>query len=119
MSTDRADILRDRKRVILKLGSMVLASPRGGVDQDLIDSLAAEMARLREDGYVFVIVSSGAILMGLREMGRKSAPQSMKVKQALAAVGQSKLMHAYDDAFKVHGLKVGQMLLTKEGLEDR
>lgn len=119
MSMERKEILKDRKRVVLKLGSMVLASPDGGVDQDLIDSLATEMARLRKDGYIFVIVSSGAILMGMQEMGRKSASHPMKVKQALAAVGQSKLMHAYDDAFGRHGIKVGQMLLTREGLEDR
>lgn len=119
MPSDRRDILKGRKRIILKLGSMVLASPEGGVDQNLIDSLASEVAVLRKAGYVFVIVSSGAILMGMREMGRKCMSNTMKVKQALAAVGQSKLMNAYDSAFGAHGIKVGQVLLTREGLEDR
>jgi glutamate 5-kinase len=77
------------------------------------------MADLRQNGYRFVIVSSGAILMGLQEMGQSTTPRAMKVKQALSAIGQSKLMHAYDEAFSRHGIKVGQMLLTREGLEDR
>lgn len=119
MTAVRLDILRGRKNIIVKLGSMVLAGPEGGVNQDLIDTLAGEMTVLRQDGYRFVLVSSGAILMGLREMGQTTTPRAMKVKQALAAIGQSKLMHAYDDAFAAHGIKVGQMLLTKEGLEDR
>lgn len=119
MTVVREDVLRDRRSIIVKLGSMILAAPQGGVDQDLIDALAAEMADLRQDGYRFVIVSSGAILMGLREMGRSTTPRAMKLKQALAAIGQSKLMHAYDEAFSRHGIKVGQMLLTREGLEDR
>lgn len=119
MTVVREDVLRGRRSIIVKLGSMILAAPQGGVDQDLIDALAAEMADLRQDGYRFVIVSSGAILMGLREMGRSTTPRAMKLKQALAAIGQSKLMHAYDEAFSRHGIKVGQMLLTREGLEDR
>ncbi|TNF47925.1 glutamate 5-kinase [bacterium] len=119
MTVMREDVLRNRKSIIVKLGSMILAAPEGGVDQSLIDTLAAEMAALREDGYRFVIVSSGAILMGLQEMGQSIIPKAMKVKQALAAIGQSKLMHAYDEAFSRHGIKVGQMLLTREGLDDR
>jgi len=119
MTVAREDVLRDRRSIIVKLGSMILAAPQGGVDQDLIDALAAEMADLRQNGYRFVIVSSGAILMGLQEMGQSTTPRAMKVKQALSAIGQSKLMHAYDEAFSRHGIKVGQMLLTREGLEDR
>ena len=119
MTAARDDVLRDRKSIIVKLGSMVLAGPEGGIDQVIIDTLAEEMADLVQKGYRFVIVSSGAILMGLREMGQATTPRAMKVKQALAAIGQSKLMHAYDEAFSTHGIKVGQVLLTREGLDDR
>ena len=119
MTVARDDVLRDRKSIIVKLGSMVLAGPEGGIDQVIIDTLAEEMADLVQKGYRFVIVSSGAILMGLREMGQATTPRAMKVKQALAAIGQSKLMHAYDEAFSTHGIKVGQVLLTREGLDDR
>ncbi|UCG38717.1 MAG: glutamate 5-kinase [bacterium] len=119
MSSDGRRVLRGRKRVIVKLGSMVLAAPGGGVDQALLDRLADEMATLSSEGVVFIIVSSGAILMGMQEMGQRRQPKSIEVKQALAAVGQSRLMHAYADAFARHGIKVGQVLLTGEDLEIR
>ena len=118
MADDRRQILRDRKRVIVKLGSMVLAAPGGGIDQGLLDRLADEMTAMGAERD-FIIVSSGAILMGMQAMGLKEASRTMKVKQALAAVGQSRLVQAYADAFARHGKKVGQVLLTSEGLEDR
>lgn len=118
MTVDKRSILRGRKRVVVKLGSMVLAAPGGGVDQGLLNRLADEIAVMRGDRD-FIIVSSGAILMGMQSMGYRESPRTMKVKQALAAVGQSRLMEAYADAFGRHGIRVGQVLLTSEGLEDR
>jgi len=118
MIENKRQILKGRKRVIVKLGSMVLAAPGGGVDQDLLNRLADEMAAMG-DGREFIIVSSGAILMGMQAMGYQKAPKTMKVKQALAAVGQSRLVQAYADAFTRHGKRVGQVLLTSEGLENR
>lgn len=119
MTAERLRVIKGHRRVVVKLGSMVLADPAGGVDQDLINGLAAQAVDLIDRGYTLTLVSSGAILMGLRELGRQSTPQSVKVKQALAAVGQGKLMHAYGDAFARHGIRVGQVLLTSEGLEQR
>lgn len=119
MNSQRKNILRDRRRIVIKLGSMVLAGPDGGVDQRLIGALAEEIADLAPKKYRFVVVSSGAILMGMHQMGRREAPRTLKVKQALAAVGQGLLMNAYEIAFSRHGINVGQMLLTRDGLEDR
>lgn len=110
--------LKDRKRVIVKVGSMVLAAAGGGVDRKFLNRLADEMSALSSD-HEFVIVSSGAILMGMQATGLKEAPKAMKAKQALAAIGQSHLVQAYADAFERHGIHVGQVLLTNEGLEDR
>ncbi len=118
MIDSKRQILTGKKRIIVKLGSMVLASPGGGVDQDLLNRLADEMSTLG-DGREFIIVSSGAILMGKQAMGYKEKSSSIKIKQALAAVGQSRLVQAYGDAFARHGKSVGQVLLTSEGLEDR
>ncbi len=118
MIENKRQILKGRKRVIVKLGSMVLAAPGGGVDQNLLNRLADEMAAM-SDEREFIIVSSGAILMGMQAMGYQEAPKTMKVKQALAAVGQSRLVQAYADAFARHGKRVGQVLLTSEGLENR
>ena len=93
MTENKRRILEGRRRIIVKLGSMVLAAPGGGVDQSLLDRLADEMAAA--DGErEFIIVSSGAILMGMQAMGLGEAARTMKVKQALAAVAQSSLVHA-------------------------
>lgn len=119
MSNERKKLLKDCRRVVVKLGSAVLEDPAGGVDQDLIASLAEEIASLSGQGYQFVIVSSGAILMGMRETGKEKVPSTIKAKQALAAIGQNRLMHAYESAFSKYGITVGQMLLTREGLADR
>ena len=118
MIDSKRQILTGKKRIIVKLGSMVLAGSGGGVDQDLLNRLADEMSTLG-DGREFIIVSSGAILMGKQAMGYKEKSSSIKIKQALAAVGQSRLVQAYGDAFARHGKSVGQVLLTSEGLEDR
>lgn len=118
MTDDKRHILKGRKRIVVKLGSMILAAPGGGVDLDFLDRLADEivaMSRERE----FIIVSSGAILMGMQALGYEEAPRALKVKQALAAIGQSRLVQAYADAFASHGRRVGQVLLTSEDLENR
>jgi glutamate 5-kinase len=119
MTGQGREILTGRKRLVIKLGSMVLSSPEGGIDQSLINGLADEAAELVSQGYTVTIVSSGAILMGLQELGQHTTPQAMKVKQALASVGQVQLVQAYGNAFARHGIKVGQVLVTSEGLEDR
>jgi len=118
MTDDKRRILTGGKRIIVKLGSMILASPGGGVDQGFLNRLADEMNALGDERD-FIIVSSGAILMGMQAMGYKEASRTMRVKQALAAVGQSRLVQAYADAFARHGKRVGQVLLTREGLENR
>ena len=119
MTAEDRRVLTRGKKIIVKLGSMVLAAPGGGVDHSLIDRLSAEMAELSGQGRVFVIVSSGAILMGMQEMGRRHRPRTVQEKQALAAIGQNRLMQAYVEAFSRHSMKVGQVLLTREGLDDR
>lgn len=111
--------LGNAKRVVVKLGSLVLAAADGGVDQDLLNRLADEIAAGAEDDREFIIVSSGAILMGMQEMERLEQPQTIQAKQALAAVGQSRLMQAYAVALARHEIRVGQVLLTSEGLENR
>ncbi|MBN2720648.1 MAG: glutamate 5-kinase [Proteobacteria bacterium] len=119
MTTEDRLLLTCGRKIIVKLGSMVLAAPGGGIDHNLIDRLAQEMADLSRQGRVFVIVSSGAILMGMQEMGRRQRPRTVQEKQALAAIGQNRLMRAYMESFSRHGIKVGQVLLTREGLDNR
>ncbi|MDF1536993.1 MAG: glutamate 5-kinase [bacterium] len=119
MGDIRRRLLKGRKRVVVKLGSLVLASPDGGVDQDLLNRLADEVAARDRGDREFIIVSSGAILMGMQEMSHLEQPRTIRTKQALAAVGQNRLMQAYAEALGRHRIKVGQVLLTSEGLENR
>ncbi len=117
--TIRKKTLGRRRRVVVKLGSMVLAAPGGGLDHGVIDALALQMARLRRDGACFIVVTSGAILMGMEEMGMTERPRTLPGKQALAAIGQSRLMRAYQESFSRFDIRVGQMLLTREDLASR
>jgi glutamate 5-kinase len=111
MADPRALLPRAR-RIILKIGSRTLAGD-GGVFERLADSIAA-----RRDSS-FVVVSSGAIALGMKKLGYRSRPKEMARLQAAAAAGQSLLMRAYEQAFAARDLAVAQVLLTHADLADR
>jgi glutamate 5-kinase len=103
--------LRRCRRVVVKIGSKGLAG-------DAWDRLAAEVAALRA-GRSVLLVSSGAIALGVIKLGLKSRPKDMARLQAAAAAGQSVLMQRYEEAFGKQGLVVAQVLLTHADLADR
>jgi glutamate 5-kinase len=98
--------------VVVKIGSSTLAGD-ANVFARLADAIAARPAAS------FVVVSSGAIALGMRKLGYRSRPKEMARLQAAAAAGQSLLMRAYEEAFAVRGLAVAQVLLTHADLADR
>jgi len=105
--------------VILKIGSNLLRTPEGDLDLAFISSLAERIKRLKQKGYKFVLVSSGAVLAGIKKLNLKRKPKSLVEKQALASVGQAYLMHLYDTLFSNYGLKVSQVLLTADVFKNR
>ncbi len=105
-------------RLVVKVGSAVLAGP-GGLDQQVLDRLADELAELRAQGREVVVVSSGAVAAGTAYLRLQQRPSTIPAKQAAAAVGQPLLMHAWQQAFRRHGTPVGQVLLTAPDLADR
>src|SRR5262249_52461684 len=111
MAEPRAAVARAR-RVVIKIGSRTLS---GGAE--IFERLATTVAERRSTS--FVIVSSGAIALGMKKLGYKSRPKEMARLQAAAAAGQSLLMRAYEDAFGARGLAVAQVLLTHADLADR
>jgi glutamate 5-kinase len=115
---ERREILKDVKRVLIKVGSSVLTG-RDGLDLPLVDGLVGEIAALTRQGYQVVLVTSGAIASGKHRMGIKGPLKSMPQKQAAAAIGQGRLMRVYSNAFGRHGLFVAQILLTMSDLTDR
>ena len=115
----RQEILADCRLCVVKVGTRVLTEETGRLNLDRLHHLADEIAHLRQQGVQVVLVSSGAVGAGMGSLGLPSRPADVATLQAVAAVGQSKLMHHYDFAFQSHNLKTAQVLLTAEDLTDR
>ena len=118
MSSERKEILKHAKRILIKIGSGVLTG-ENGLDLAIIENIVDEIAAFTKQGYQFVVVSSGAIASGRHRMGFKHKLQSLPEKQAAAAIGQGRLMRVYSNAFGKHELIVAQMLLTMSDLTER
>ncbi len=106
------------RRLVVKVGSGLITTPGHGPDETRIATLAADVAAVCERREV-ALVSSGAIVTGMARLGLSARPRSIPEKQAAAAVGQSALMWHYEQAFKRHGIQVGQVLLTGQDISDR
>lgn len=108
--------LKDHKRIVIKIGSNVIASRESGLNETRMQRLACEISELVRQKIEVFIVSSGAILCGAKTMGLTHYPKTLPMKQAAAAVGQSHLMWAYERLFIKHQIKVAQILLTRDDL---
>jgi glutamate 5-kinase len=115
----RKELLRTVKRVVIKIGSRVLTDSAGALDMSVIGRICDEIASLRQQGLQVIVVSSGAIAAGRSELGLTDKPQTIPHKQAAAAVGQTRLMQAYERSLAPHKLKTAQVLLTSEDLGSR
>jgi glutamate 5-kinase len=111
--------LRRARRIVVKLGSRLVDLPREPGQDDVVVERAAEIAALRAGGREVVVVSSGAIALGLGPLGFRERPRPIPLKQAAAAVGQSRLMQRWEAAFSPHGLGVAQLLLTHDDMASR
>jgi glutamate 5-kinase len=107
------------RRLVVKVGSGLITAPGQGPDGKRIAALAADLAAAVGERREVALVSSGAIVTGMARLGLPARPRSIPEKQAAAAVGQSALMWHYEQAFKKHGLQVGQVLLTGQDVADR
>jgi glutamate 5-kinase len=102
------------KRLVVKIGSSLLTRKGGHLDQRQINRFVAELSALRKSGVDVLLVTSGAIAAGTSELGWGHRPHAMGQKQAAAAVGQPRLMETYRQLFRKRGVRVGQLLLTRE-----
>jgi glutamate 5-kinase len=114
----KREILSGARRVVVKLGSSVVATT-SGVDTENVGRLTAEISRLREQGYEIVVVTSGARAAGLARLGLDRMPRTIPEQQAAAAIGQPQLMGIYERFFSDFGFHVGQVLLTASDIESR
>jgi glutamate 5-kinase len=103
----------------VKIGSRVLTSKGEGLDFEVISHLVEQISDLAHAGKEVFVVSSGAVAAGIKELKLKDLPRTIPQKQAVAAVGQSHLIWAYERAFKQHRQRVAQVLLTHEDLRQR
>ena len=108
----------DIRRIVIKIGSRALLG-REGHGLARFAAVAGELAGLRKRGHTVLLVSSGAVALGYPRLGLPLRPRLIADLQACAAVGQARLVHAYERAFAEHGLVVAQVLLTHAGLADR
>ena len=115
----RKKILGKARRIVVKVGSSILASREKGLHHEVFSHLAKEISELKRQGYEIVLVSSGAIAAGMEKLGYKTRPQSITQKQATAAVGQSRLMNIYESYFSRYQQMVAQILLTHDDLSHR
>lgn len=106
------------RRVVVKVGSGVLTKDNG-LDTAMIGRLASQISAVRTSGREVVLVSSGAIASGYKKVGLPEKPKTIPHKQACAAVGQARLIMAYEKSFERHGDKVAQVLLTADDLSNR
>ncbi len=115
----RQTLFDQAKRVVIKVGSAVLTDHEG-LNQPVIESLARQISFLSSTGREVILVSSGAVAAGRQRLGVSRRNRGgLKVKQALAAIGQGLLMQAYEQAFAEHQQQVAQVLLTHSDLSHR
>ncbi|MDX9899334.1 MAG: glutamate 5-kinase [Spirochaetia bacterium] len=121
------------KRIVVKIGTNTITMQKGahtrisdgpdtgsnGIDSEYLHRIAAEIADLVRAGHQVLMVTSGAVGMGARELGLAHKPKDTRAKQACAAIGQPLLMDEYRRAFNVFGLTVGQLLVTRDAWDKR
>ena len=111
--------MREARRFVVKVGSTLVTNRGAGLDASAIARWAGQVAKLRQSGKEFVLVSSGAIAEGMQRLGWTRRPHAMHELQAAAAVGQMGLVQVYESCFRQHGLHTAQVLLTHADLADR
>ncbi|MCP4481848.1 MAG: glutamate 5-kinase [bacterium] len=112
--------MKKKKLFVLKVGSKLLTKDNGCFNSEYLVSMADTInSNVLKKGHRIIIVSSGAVAAGLGILNLRGRPKTIPEKQALAALGQVKLMNNYADIFNVHKQKVAQILLTKSHIEDR
>jgi len=112
-------VLRDARRIVVKVGSSLVTNEGRGLDEAAIGEWCRQMALLAQDGREVIMVSSGAIAEGMKRLGWATRPQEIHALQAAAAVGQMGLAQMYETKLRENGLGSAQVLLTHADLADR
>ena len=110
--------LQNAKRIVLKVGSSTLTYSGGGINLRRVEKLVEVLSDLKNQGKEIVLVTSGAVSVGMGKLGKKERPSETREKQALAAIGQCELMDFYSGLFSKFNHSVAQLLLTKDVVDN-
>ena len=110
--------LENCTRIVVKVGSSTLTHSSGRLNLRRIESLVKTLSDLKNAGKEIILVSSGAVSAGVAKAGLGHRPESLEEKQAMASIGQSELMKIYDRFFSDYGHKVGQILMTRDVVDN-
>jgi glutamate 5-kinase len=116
--SSRSFSIAKARRVVIKVGSAVITGDQG-LDLEVIDRLAGQIAALHDRGLEIILVTSGAVAAGRKMVPLSAGERCLPSKQALSAVGQSRLMHVYDECFERRRKITAQVLLTRDDLRSR
>ena len=119
MTTDNSTILRDARRIVVKVGSSLVTNEGRGLDEQAIGEWCRQLSALVREGRELIMVSSGAIAEGMKRLGWQQRPKALNELQAAAAVGQMGLAQMYETQLRHNGLGSAQVLLTHADLADR
>jgi glutamate 5-kinase len=119
MTSSTSTVLRDARRIVVKVGSSLVTNEGRGLDEQAIGEWCRQLSALVRDGREVIMVSSGAIAEGMKRLGWTARPQALHELQAAAAVGQMGLAQMYETKLREHGLGSAQVLLTHADLADR
>ena len=110
--------IKDCKRIVIKVGTSTLTYQNGSLNFRRIETLVRTISDFKNAGHEVVLVSSGAVAAGYAKLALSEYPSTLENKQACAAVGQSQLMKIYENFFSTYGYTVGQILMTKDVVDD-
>ena len=119
MTVSTSTVLRDARRIVVKVGSSLVTNEGRGLDEQAIGEWCRQIGTLVRDGREVIMVSSGAIAEGMKRLGWTTRPQALHELQAAAAVGQMGLAQMYETKLRENGLGSAQVLLTHADLADR
>jgi glutamate 5-kinase len=119
MTLSTSTVLRDARRIVVKVGSSLVTNEGRGLDEQAIGEWCRQLSVLVRDGREVIMVSSGAIAEGMKRLGWTTRPQELHELQAAAAVGQMGLAQMYETKLRENGLGSAQVLLTHADLADR
>lgn len=111
-------MLKNCKRIVIKIGTSTLTYPNGALNLKRIENLSRVVSDFKNAGHEVVMVSSGAVGAGFAKLALKEYPDTLEKKQACAAVGQSQLMKIYEHFFANYGHTVAQILMTRDVVDD-